>query len=116
MNNMPLRITITAVVLATSLLAFASKPETLQELIARADSARPEDRPGLYIEIAQRQLKSSDELYTAAKVEDARAAVNDVVTYSEKAHDAAIQSGKKLKGTEINLRKWPPSCATSNAI
>jgi len=105
MNNMRLRITITAVVLAISLLAFASKPETLQELIARADSAKPEDRPGLYIEIAQRQLKSADELYTAGKVDQAQAAVSDVVTYSEKAHDAAIQSGKKLKGTEINLRK-----------
>jgi hypothetical protein len=28
-----------------------------------------------------------------------------VATYSEKAHDAAIQSGKKLKNTEIDFRK-----------
>ena len=27
------------------------------------------------------------------------------MTYSEKAHDAAIQAGKKLKSTEIALRK-----------
>ncbi len=31
--------------------------------------------------------------------------MHDVVTYSEKAHDAAIQSGKKLKNTEIAVRK-----------
>jgi hypothetical protein len=73
--------------------------------MVRADSARVEDRPALCVEIAERQLKSADELYTAGKVEDAQAALKDVVTYSEKAHDAAIQSGKKLKNTEIDFRK-----------
>jgi polyhydroxyalkanoate synthesis regulator phasin len=99
------QITIAGVLLATSFLALASKPETLQELIARVESARVEDRPTLCVEIAERQLKSADELYTAGKVDDARAAVQDVVTYSEKAHDAAIQSGKKIKNTEIAFRK-----------
>jgi hypothetical protein len=105
MNSMRFRITITAIFLAASLLAFASKPETLQQLIARADSAKLEDRPALYVEIAGRQLQSADDLYTAGKVDDARVAVQDLVTYSEKAHDAAIQTGKKLKSAEIALRK-----------
>ena len=83
----------------------ASKPETLQELIARAAAARVEDRPALYVEIAEHQLKSADELYLAGKVDDARAAVQGLVTYSEKAHDAAIQSGKRVKNTEIGFRK-----------
>ena len=99
------RIPITAVLLATSVLVSASKQESLQELIARADAARLEDRPALYVEIAGRQLKSADELYTAGKVDEAQAALKDVVTYSEKAHDAAIQSGKRLKNTEIDFRK-----------
>src|SRR5579864_3739201 len=99
------QITIAAVLLVTSLLGFASKPETLQGLICKAQSARVEDRPTLYVEIAERQLKSADELYTTGKVDDARAEVQDVVTYSEKAHDAAIQSGKKVKNTEIGFRK-----------
>jgi polyhydroxyalkanoate synthesis regulator phasin len=102
---MRFRTTIAALLVAASVLASASKQETLQELIARAESARIEDRPALYIEIAERQLKASDQLYSAGKVEDGRAAVNDVVTYSEKAHDAAIQSDKKLKNTEIAYRK-----------
>jgi polyhydroxyalkanoate synthesis regulator phasin len=59
----------------------------------------------LCVEIAERQLKSVDELYTAGKVDDARTALKDVVTYSEKAHDAAMQSGKKVKNTEIAFRK-----------
>jgi hypothetical protein len=102
---MRFRIPIIAILLATSLLAFAFKQESLQEMIARADAARLEDRPALYLEIAGRQLKSADQLYTAARVDDAQAALKDVVTYSEKAHDAAIQSGKRLKNTEIDFRK-----------
>jgi hypothetical protein len=102
---MRLPITIGLVLLAASFLAFGFKTETLQELMARAEAAKVEDRPALCIEIAERQLKSADELFTAGKVEDAQAAVKDVVTYSEKAHDAAIQSGKKLKNTEIDFRK-----------
>jgi hypothetical protein len=102
---MRFQVTIAVVLLATSWSAFAYKTETLQELIARAASAKVEDQPALYVDIAERQLKSADELYTAGKVDDARTAVQDVVTYSEKAHDAAIQSGKKLKNTEIAFRK-----------
>jgi polyhydroxyalkanoate synthesis regulator phasin len=102
---MRFQITMTAILLATSCLAFTSKPETLQQLIARAEAAKPEDRPALYAEVAERQLTSADGLYTTGKIDEARAAVQDVVTYSEKAHDAAIQSGKKLKGTEITFRK-----------
>ncbi|MGA8490951.1 MAG: hypothetical protein WB711_11035 [Terriglobales bacterium] len=105
MSVMRLQTTIAALLLASSFLAFAYKSETLQQLIARAGSAPLHDQPSLYVDIAERQLKSADELYTASKVDDARAAVQDVVTYSEKAQAAAIQSGKKLKNTEIALRK-----------
>jgi polyhydroxyalkanoate synthesis regulator phasin len=97
--------TIVSILLATSLLALAYKTETLQELMARADSARVEDRPALCVEVAERQLKSADELYTAGKPDEARTAVKEVVGYSEKAHDAAIESGKKVKNTEIAFRK-----------
>jgi len=99
------RIPITAALLAASFLAFGDKQEPLQEMIARADAARLEDRPALYVEISERQLKSAAALYTAGKVEDAQAALKDVVAYSEKAHDTAIESGKRLKNTEIDFRK-----------
>jgi hypothetical protein len=85
--------------------ASAFKEETVQQLIDRAEAARLEDRPPLYAEIAERQLKSADQLYTAGKVDDASAAVNDVVTYCDKATHAATKSGKKLKNTEIAVRK-----------
>jgi soluble cytochrome b562 len=98
------QLTMAAVLLVTCL-AFAAKQETLQELMTRCDSAKVEDRPALCAEIAERQLKSADELYTAGKVDEARSALKDVVTFSEKAHDAAIQSGKRVKNTEIEFRK-----------
>src|SRR5580698_5652098 len=91
--------TIAVMVLLTGLNCVAAK-ETVQDLAARA-----EDRPGLYIEIAERQLKAVTELFGAGKDEDALAAVKDVVSYSEKAHDAAIAARNKLKNTEIALRK-----------
>jgi len=94
-----------AILLAGALLAFASKAESVSELIARAEAARPEDRAVLYIEIAELQLKAADELYTAGKVQEAQAAIGDVAAYSEKAHDASLKSGKRLKNTEIAVRK-----------
>jgi len=102
---MRFQILMTAVLLATSFRALASKQESVQEMIARAEAARVEDRPALFVEIAWRQLKSADQLYTVGKVEDAQTDLKDVVSCSEKAHDAAIQSGKRLKNTEIEFRK-----------
>jgi hypothetical protein len=97
-------LTITVVVLVAVLHCFAAK-ESVEQLAAKADAARPEDRPGLYVEIAEHQLKAVTELFAAGKDEDALTAVKDVVTYSEKAHDAAIDTHSKLKNTEIALRK-----------
>ena len=102
---MRIRIIILAIFVASTLLAFARKEETLAELITRAESSRLEDRPHLYTEIARRQVKAADQLYAAGKPEEARAAVREVVEYSDKASDAATHSGKKLKDTEIAVRK-----------
>ncbi len=99
-----LKVLLLAVVFASSLLA-AAREETLDELKARAESAHPEDRAPLLIEIAHRQLRNADNFYNEGKVEQARAAVDDVVAYSEKARDSATQSRKHLKRVEIAVRK-----------
>jgi hypothetical protein len=77
----------------------------LQDLEAKAEAARLEDRPRIYLEIAQRQLDSANQSYKAGQSDAGRAAVDDVTRYAGKACDAAIQSGKKLKNTEIVVRK-----------
>lgn len=92
------------VLLALSLMVFASREEALQTLIARAEAAPMRDRPGLYIEIAARQLKSADALYEEGKTNEARMAVQDVITYSSKARDAAVESNRKVKNTELAMR------------
>jgi hypothetical protein len=103
------RLAFSAVVVAFALgLAFpcaAAKEETVDELKARVESARPEVRADLCIRIAQRQLQNADQLYIDGKVEEAHAAVDDIVSYSEKARDAATQNRKRLKNVEINVRK-----------
>jgi hypothetical protein len=85
--------------------AFAAKDETLNQLIARAESARPEDRPALYLEIARQKAETADTLYKEGNTEAGNAALQDVVTFSKKATDGSINTGKKLKNTEITLRK-----------
>jgi hypothetical protein len=91
--------------LVTSALAPARKEESLQELLARAEAAKLQDQPNLYTEAAERQLKAADQFFNEGNIEDGRSAVKDVVTFSDKAGDAANKSGKQIKHTEITLRK-----------
>jgi hypothetical protein len=86
-------------------LCAAAKDEPLSELKSRVERARPEDRPGLCMQIARQQLRNADTLYREGQIEQARAAVDDIVAYSEKAHDSAAQTKKHLKNVEIALRK-----------
>jgi hypothetical protein len=83
----------------------AAKDATVAELKARLENARSEDRPELCMQIAQRQLRNADTLYKDGNVAEAAAAVDDIVTYSEKARDAAAQTKKHLKNVEIDVRK-----------
>ncbi len=83
----------------------AAKNDTVAELKARLENAHPEDRPDLCMQIARRQLRSADTLYKDGKVEQAAAAVDDIVAYSEKGRDAATQTRKHLKNVEIDVRK-----------
>jgi len=91
------------------LLAFAAncvaRDETVEELKGRLANARPEDRPVLCIRIAQLQVKNADRLYTDGHVGEARAVVEDVVAYFQRARDAAIESKSHLKNVEIGARK-----------
>ncbi len=100
------RLTISTFLMTLTLILFAAaKDEPVGELKSRVESARPEDRPGLCIQIAREQLRNADKLYSDGQTEQARAAVDDIVTYSEKARDSAAQTKKHLKTVEIVLRK-----------
>ena len=88
-----------------SVATYGSKQETLEQLIARAPSTRAEDQPHLYIEIARKELEAAEKSYKTGENDAARKSVDELVGYSGKASDAASQIGKKLKDTEIALRK-----------
>ncbi len=105
MTTMRTRIFILTLLAVASLAAFARDEESLDQLIARAESARPEDRPALYLKIALLKSEVADKSYADGNAEAGKAALQDVVTYSQKATDAAIATGKKLKNIEITLRK-----------
>jgi hypothetical protein len=94
-----------AAVLALASAYVAAKEETVDEMKARFETAHLEDRAELGIQIAQRQLRIADKLYIDGKTDEARAAVNDIVVYSEKARDAASETNKHLKNVEIDVRK-----------
>lgn len=99
------RLAYSVLLLAVVSVCSAAKEETLDELKTKFETARVEDRPELGIRIARQQLRNADQLYSGGHVEQARAAVDDIVAYSEKARDAATQSKKRLKNVEIDVRK-----------
>jgi hypothetical protein len=98
-----------SVTTAILILAFAgvacAKDESIEQLKSRAESARPEDRISICVEIAKRQLIAVDKLYADDKPDQARAALDDVTNYSEKARDAAVSIHKHDKNVEIAVRK-----------
>lgn len=102
---MQTRVIILVILILSTLTALAAKEETVDDLIARAKSARLEEQPRIYVDIAELQLKTADNSYTAGKVEEGQAAVENLVKYSEKAREASIKSGKRVKNTEIAVRK-----------
>lgn len=94
-----------AALLSITAATFAWNETDVEQLKSRVPSARVEELPSLCTQIAKKQTDSADNFYKEGKVDEARAAVGDVVNYSDKARDAAIRSGKKVKDTEIAVRK-----------
>ena len=94
------------VVVLLSALAWASdKQESIESLKARADLAQPRDRVELFTRVAERQLDSLDQAYNGGTVREAQAALADVVNYGVKAAKISSETGKRMKQTEIAMRK-----------
>jgi len=91
--------------LLVAVVSGAAREETVADLKARVATASAEDRSDLCVRIAQMQLRAADKLYQDGHAEEAWAAVEDVAAYSEKARDAAIETRKRMKNVEIDVRK-----------
>ena len=84
---------------------FAKQEETLPQLMARADASSSGQQADLCMEVAEREVKLIIADYKANKTDEVRDSLQQIVKYSDKGHSAAIQSGKRLKHTEIKLRQ-----------
>jgi hypothetical protein len=98
-------LTILIFVLSAGWLCFARQQETLPQLMARADSASSGQQADLCMEVAEREVKLVIEAYKANKIDEVRDSLDQIVKYADKGHSAAIQSGKRMKHTEIKLRQ-----------
>ncbi len=88
------------------LLAWADKqPETVESLKARAEAAQGKQQVELYTKIAEQQFKVASAAYEHGDTKQAQAALADVVNYGVKAARAAATTGKRMKQTEISLRR-----------
>ena len=93
------------IVLGLVAVSSARKEETLQELVARAEAAKVDQQPDLFMEAAERQHRSALEALKAEHWDEFHADLKDVAKFSDRAHKAAIASSKKVKNTEIKIRR-----------
>jgi hypothetical protein len=89
---------------ARAMFAGGDQP-TIEELKGRVANASTSERPVLCIHISERQLDAADKFYVAGDSEQGKAALVDVIAFSELARDYAIQSHKHEKPSEIAIRK-----------
>ena len=102
MRNLGVCLTVTLMIVA----AYAANKEvSLEELKTRAQNAKAQDKPNLCVQIAERQIENANKLFDDGKDEEAAAAIRDVISYSEQAGKAAGETGKRLKKTEIAMRR-----------
>jgi hypothetical protein len=88
-----------------SLAAAAGQSDKLSELKTRAEAAPPADQARLFIDIARMQFEAAKTAYDSGKAPQAQAALTELSTAADRASQAAIQSRKRLKNTEIDIRK-----------
>ena len=82
-----------------------ASPDSATDLKVRADSAKGGEQAKLAIEYARQQLEDANKLFTDGNVDKAQSEIQETVEYARKAGDAASSSGKRMKQTEIDLRK-----------
>jgi hypothetical protein len=96
---------IAAALLSATPLSAADHQTDYAALKARATTVRTGDQGKVYAQIAFHGTEVANDQYTAGDVTKAQATIDEVVSYAQKARDAARRSNKNLKQTEITLRE-----------
>jgi hypothetical protein len=82
-----------------------SEGPALEDLKGRVANASIADRPPLCLQISELQIGAAGRFYDMGDIEQAKAALTDVVAFSELARDYSIQSHRHEKNSEIAIRK-----------
>ena len=85
--------------------ALNAEEPSIEELKARIANASLVDRPPLCLQISAQQVGAAGRFFEIGDIEQAKAALTDVVAFSELARDYAIQTRKHEKRSEIAIRK-----------
>jgi len=98
-------LTILFFVFSASLFGLARQEDTVPQSMAKADAASTGQQADLCMEVAEREVKVAVEAFKTNKIDEGRDSLQQIVKYADKGHSAAMQSGKRLKHTEIKLRQ-----------
>ncbi len=85
--------------------AAVASEKTIPQLKAEVETAKQKDQPKLYAAIAELEMQQAERLFNSGDVQKGQAAISDTTVDSENAAKAAIESRKRMKETEISLRK-----------
>jgi stress-induced morphogen len=85
-------------------LAASGEDKTVDQLKAEAEHAEAGQQGRLCAEIAARLVAVADKQFTDSESVKGHATVQEILQYATKAHDLAIQTRKKMKETEKDLR------------
>jgi hypothetical protein len=93
------------VMLVTAVVAVGrDKPQTIDQLQAKAESAKIKKQVDLYADLAKLQLDTSDTVYNT-NADKAKQLFKDAAKSGVMAAQAALETNHKLKKTEIRLRE-----------
>lgn len=81
------------------------RPEQLEQLRKRAETAEGGDRAKLYIDLARNEIEDANAKFDAGNADQAQADVEHATADAEKAKQAAVSSHKRLKQTQIAMHE-----------
>ena len=91
-------------VLLLSTLAALADEKSIDQL--KAEAERPgSDQAKVCAEVAERLVSVADKQFSDGESVKGHATVEEILKYGTRAHDLAISTRKKMKDTEIHLRR-----------
>lgn len=100
-----IRYYIVTVLLLAAGLSASPREKSLDQLKAEAEKASGGHQAQLYGQIAERLVDVADQQFTQGESVQGQETVKQVLDYATKAHDVSLETRKKMKEVEIQLRE-----------